>query len=62
MARRRTYTEMIGTVLTKADYLIFKEEMRRRRMTTAEFLRQRAVMPLLAELAQQAEVQDGQQN
>ena len=52
--RRRTYTEMIGCNVPKAQYEMLKAEMKKRRMTVSQYLRATAIDPLMAELAQQA--------
>ena len=56
MARRRTYTEMIGTTLPKSQYELLKAEMKKRKLSVSEYLRQTSVAPLLAELARRDEV------
>jgi hypothetical protein len=47
MPRKRRYTEMIGCCVSKAEYEVLKTEMKRQRLTVADYLRQTAIRPLL---------------
>jgi hypothetical protein len=57
MARKRLLTEMIGCTLPKSEYEMIKAEMKKRKLTVSEYLRQTSVAPLIHELTHQ-EVHD----
>ena len=61
MPRRRTMTEMIGCHISRADYEVLKAELKLRRLTVADYLRDAAVKPLVAQLMGEGRV-DGQES
>lgn len=58
MPRPRRYTEMVGCDLSKPHAEAFKAEIKRRKMTVSQYLRDTAVMPLIYELMQREEAHE----